>query len=80
MTMSLFPQEFHERAHQAIRVLGKSELPEIAAREVDHFFAKFAALERTRLAEAFITSLVLEKLSAVATQAPAQPTQERKVA
>lgn len=56
--------EFWMRAEQAVRVLNAR--PEIAATvqaEVDEFYARHAGLERTRLGEAFIAALVIERLS-----------------
>lgn len=78
--MSLFDEAFWSRVEMAVRKL--DERPELAAAiqsEVDAFFAKHPAILRTRTAEAFISSLVIERLSAPADSQSA-PTQTQKVA
>lgn len=64
--------EFWTRAEQAIRALDAQ--PELAAAvqvEVDAFYERHRGLARTRMGEAFIASLVIEKLSNPgASQAP----------
>lgn len=48
-------------------------LLEAVPRAVDAFFARYPALNRTRVAEAVITSLVIERLSSPADSQSAQP-------
>lgn len=69
-------------AKAAVAVLALGTQPALAAEvetEVAGFFARHPGLERTPLTEAFITSLVLERLSTPADSPPAaQPKPDTK--
>lgn len=79
--MSLLDDEFFRKAEIALRTLDAQ--PQLAAAvqaEVDLFFGRYPALQRTRPAEAFITSLVIERLSTAAGSQPAAQPKTQKVA
>lgn len=66
--------EFFRKAEIALRTLDAQ--PELAAAvqaDVDAFFARYPALHRTRVAEAFIAGLVIDRLSSPADSQSAQP-------
>jgi hypothetical protein len=79
--MSLFDGQFWDRVEAAVRTLNsRPELAKVVDAEVDEFFTRHPRLLRTRTAEAFVASLVIENLSAADSQSAPQPQQTQKAA